>query len=51
MEAMSAPDYHTKSVEELRKDAERAKAIEDEIASSYARWEALEEKRQLAENQ
>ena len=51
MEAMSAPDYHTKSVEELRKDAERAKAIEDEIASSYERWEALEEKRQLAENQ
>lgn len=46
MEAMSAPDYHTKSVEELRKDAERAKAIEDEIASSYERWEALEEKRQ-----
>ena len=32
-------------------DAERAKAIEDEIASSYERWEALEEKRQLAENQ
>ena len=51
MEAMSAPDYHTKSAEELRKDAERAKAIEDEIASSYERWEALEEKRQLAENQ
>ena len=51
MEAMSAPDYHMKSVEELRKDAERAKAIEDEIASSYERWEALEEKRQLAENQ
>ena len=47
----SAPDYPTKSVEELRTAAERAKAIEDAIASSYERWEALEEKRQLAENQ
>ena len=51
LEAMSAPDYHAKPVEYLRKDAERAKAIEDEIASSYERWETLEEKRQLAENQ
>lgn len=51
LEAMSASDYHAKPVEDLRKDAERAKAIEDEIASSYERWETLEEKRQLAENQ
>ena len=50
MEAMSALDYHTKSVDDLRKDAERAKAIENEILQSYERWEALEEKRQLAEN-
>ncbi len=51
LEAMSASDYHAKPVEDLRKDAERAKAIEDEINSSYERWETLEEKRQLAENQ
>ena len=51
LEAMSASDYHAKPVEDLRKDAERAKAIEDEINSSYERWETLEEKRQLTENQ
>lgn len=42
---MSSPTYHTKSSDELRKDAERAKEIEESINNSYMRWEELEEKR------
>lgn len=42
---MSSPTYHTKSSDELRKDAEKAKEIEESINNSYMRWEELEEKR------
>ncbi len=45
MQEMSSPTYHMKSSEELRKDAERAKSIEESINNSYTRWEELEKKR------
>lgn len=46
METMSSPDYHSRPVDELKKDAERAKQIEEEISFSYSRWEELEDKQQ-----
>ena len=46
MEAMSSPDYHSRPVDELKKDAERARQIEEEISFSYSRWEELEDKQQ-----
>ncbi len=45
MQEMSSPTYHMKSSEELRKDAEKAKSIEESINNSYTRWEELEKKR------
>lgn len=50
IEKMSRQNYHSLSVEELRADADRMKAIEVETEEAYARWEALEEKRALAES-
>ncbi len=50
MEKMSTAGYHSLPVEELRADAERAADIEKEIMESYERWEALEEKKGLAES-
>lgn len=46
METMSSPDYHSRPVDELKKDAERARQIEEEISFSYSRWEELEDKQQ-----
>lgn len=47
--AMSSPKYHDRPVEDLRADSARMKAIEDELAQAYDRWEALEAKREAAE--
>lgn len=42
---MSTPDYHSQSVEKIKLDKERAQQLEEEIATSYQRWEELEEKK------
>lgn len=47
--AMSAPDYHNQSVDKLKADKERAQQLEEEIATSYQRWEELEEKKSTLE--
>ena len=49
MNKMSDPEYHSLGVAELKADAEKAQALEAQIMESYERWEALEEKRLLAE--
>lgn len=49
VEAMSTPQYHDRSVDELRADSDRLQAIETELAQAYERWEALEAKREAAE--
>mgnify|MGYP003170096951 len=42
---MSSTNYHTQSVEQIKLDKERAQQLEEEIATSYQRWEELEEKK------
>ena len=49
IEEMSLPDYHARGADELKKDSLRMKEIESLIEDSYAKWEALEDKRLAAE--
>lgn len=43
--AMSAFDYHSKSVEDIKADKLRLEELEKSIADGWTRWEALSEKR------
>ncbi len=45
-EAMTAPDYYRQPGDKLAKDQAELKALEDQVAAAYLRWEELE---QLAE--
>ena len=45
IDKMSSTNYHTQSVEQIKLDKERAQQLEEEIATSYQRWEELEEKK------
>ena len=47
--AMSAPDYHAKSVDELKADKTRLEELEKSIAEGWARWEELSEKEAQAQ--
>ena len=49
MEKMSSADYHSRSVEELKADAEESARLETQMQEAFDRWEALEAKRLLAE--
>lgn len=46
--AMSAFDYHSKSVEDIKADKLRLKELEKSIADGWTRWEALSEKESLS---
>lgn len=46
--AMSAFDYHSKSVEDIKADKLRLEELEKSIADGWARWEALSEKESLS---
>ncbi len=44
-QAMSGPDYHKRGGEQMRKDAARAQAIEQELEAAFERWAELDAKR------
>ena len=46
--AMSAFDYHSKSVEDIKADKLRLEELEKSIADGWARWEAHSEKESLS---
>lgn len=46
--AMSAFDYHSKSVEDIKADKLRLEELEKSIADGWTRWEALSEKEFLS---
>ena len=46
--AMSAFDYHSKSVEDIKADKLRLEELEKSIADGWTRWEALSEKEALS---
>lgn len=46
--AMSAFDYHSKSVEDIKADKLRLEELEKSIADGWMRWEALSEKESLS---
>ena len=46
--AMSAFDYHSKSVEDIKADKLRLEDLEKSIADGWTRWEALSEKESLS---
>lgn len=46
--AMSAFDYHSKSVEDIKADKLRLEELENSIADGWTRWEALSEKESLS---
>ena len=46
--AMSAFDYHSKSVEDIKADKLRLEELEKSIANGWTRWEALSEKESLS---
>lgn len=46
--AMSAFDYHSKSVEDIKVDKLRLEELEKSIADGWTRWEALSEKESLS---
>ena len=46
--AMSAFDYHSKSVEDIKADKLRLEELEKSIADGLTRWEALSEKESLS---
>lgn len=46
--AMSAFDYHSKSVEDIKADKLRLEELEKSIADEWTRWEALSEKESLS---
>lgn len=46
--AMSAFDYHSKSVEDIKADKLRLEELEKSIADRWTRWEALSEKESLS---
>lgn len=46
--AMSAFDYHSKSVEDIKTDKLRLEELEKSIADGWTRWEALSEKESLS---
>ena len=46
--AMSAFDYHSKSVEDIKADKLRLEELEKSIADGWTRWEALLEKESLS---
>jgi ATP-binding cassette subfamily F protein uup len=45
--AMSAAEYHKRGGEQMRKDAERATAIEQELEAAFERWAELDAKKAL----
>jgi ATP-binding cassette subfamily F protein uup len=47
-QAMSGPDYHKRGGEQMRKDAARAQAIEQELEAAFERWAELDAKRNAA---
>lgn len=49
LEAMASPGYHEKPVSEIKANRERLDALPGILEERYARWEALEEKREIAE--
>lgn len=50
--SMSEPDYYsTHSPHEIKEQNEKIQFLENEINQSYVRWEELENKRSLVENQ
>lgn len=46
--AMSAFDYHSKSVEDIKADKLRLEELEKSISDGWTRWEALSEKESLS---
>lgn len=46
--AMSAFDYHSKSVEDIKADKLRLEELEKSIADGWTRWESLSEKESLS---
>lgn len=48
LNAMSAFDYHSKSVEDIKADKLRLEELEKSIADGWTRWEALSEKESLS---
>lgn len=46
--AMSAFDYHSKSVEDIKADKLRLEELEKSIADGWTRWEALSEKESIS---
>ena len=46
--AMSAFDYHSKPVEDIKADKLRLEELEKSIADGWTRWEALSEKESLS---
>lgn len=46
--AMSAFDYHSKPVEDIKADKLRLEELENSIADGWTRWEALSEKESLS---
>lgn len=50
--SMSEPNYYsTHSPHEIKEQNEKIQFLENEINQSYVRWEELENKRSLVENQ
>jgi ATP-binding cassette subfamily F protein uup len=47
--AMSSPDYHKRTPEQIRADGQEAQAIEAALAAKFERWTELEEKKRAAE--
>jgi ATP-binding cassette subfamily F protein uup len=45
---MSGPDYHRRGGEQMRRDAARAQAIEQELEAAFERWAELDAKRNAA---
>jgi ATP-binding cassette subfamily F protein uup len=45
--AMSGAEYHKRGGEQMRKDAERATAIEQELEAAFERWAELDAKKAL----
>jgi ATP-binding cassette subfamily F protein uup len=45
--AMSGADYHKRGGEQMRKDAERSTAIEQELETAFERWAELDAKKSL----
>jgi ATP-binding cassette subfamily F protein uup len=47
--AMSSPDYHKRSSEQIKADRQEAQAIEQALAAKFERWAELEDKKRAAE--